>query len=179
MQTHQTQLDTLRFMLYERPLHPELFDIRRGLSCKGRTYEAQVWITGCSHVVSFHAGQHSLCEVVADSRLELPSTKRVVNIPFAGEKTHHSQHPEDISYMMNLQVETASKRVYTEMHQDLINMGRSRGNLIMFPRWRHDPLPPFAFISCEARPDQFHIMAFHSFPDNMSIIKIQSIFEVL
>ena len=42
----------LTFSLYQRPLHPELFNIYSRRHLKTEQYELMVWATGCSHVVS-------------------------------------------------------------------------------------------------------------------------------
>ena len=36
----------LRFYLYERPLHPELFEIFHDHHIVKDSYEAQIWVTG-------------------------------------------------------------------------------------------------------------------------------------
>jgi hypothetical protein len=179
MYTQQTKLDSLCLFLYERPLHPELFQIYRQISGAGRTYESEVWITGCSHVISFYCRDISLCEAVVDRDYDLPETRKIVTIPFTREKSFRKHYPDDVSYTMNLQVETMSKRVYTEMHRDLSRLGNKRGNYVSFPQWRHNSLVPFTYISCEARPQRLHTMTFHAFPADRTITKVQTIFEAL
>ena len=112
MQTQQTKLDSLCLYLYERPLHPELFKIYRHVSGSGESYTSDVWITGCSHVTGFHCEHLSLSEVVTDSRIDLPERRKIATIPFTKEKSFRRDTPDGISYIMNLQVETMSKRVY-------------------------------------------------------------------
>ena len=39
-------------------------------------------------------------------------------------------------------------------------------------------LTPFTFIDYEAKPTELHVFAFHAFPDDLTIVKTQSIFEL-
>jgi hypothetical protein len=178
MKTQQTQLDSLCLYLYERPLHPELFEIFREIQATTRNYESNVWITGCSHVVAMHTGAMTLCEVVDDEDAPLPGRGRIMTMPFTRDKSFSREYPCGLSYTMNLQVESMSRRVYWEMHKDLIKLGAKRGNFVAFPQWRHKDLVPFTYLSCEARPNRLHSVAFHAFPANRTVTKVQSVFEL-
>ena len=58
MESPQTNIavDQLTFSLFQRPLHPELFQIHANRQLKTEKYEALIWVTGCTHVISVFAG---------------------------------------------------------------------------------------------------------------------------
>ena len=58
-------VDQLTFSLFQRPLHPELFQIYASRQLKTEKYEAIIWVTGCTHVVSVFSGDVCLSEVVS------------------------------------------------------------------------------------------------------------------
>ena len=171
-------LATLRFILYERPLHPELFDIYDDHVIVKPSYEAQIWVTGCSHVIGFFRGGQSLVEVTADSDAQLPQRGRVLEIPFRGERDHERKRAGGINYMMSLQVETMSPDVYSKTHHELARLGAQRGLFVPFPVWMARSLTPFTFIDYEAKPNGLHVFAFHAFPEDLTVVKTQSIFEL-
>ncbi|MBI5725576.1 MAG: DUF2617 family protein [Planctomycetes bacterium] len=171
-------VDTLRFCLYDRPLHPELFDIRESRNVDRGVYEAQVWATGRTHAIGFFRTDCSLVEVIAGEDVELPARGLILELPFRGEKDHERKKAGDISYMMNFQVEIMSKQVYSGTHEELTRMAAKRGLFVLHAERPNGPLTPFTFIDYEARPNEFHVMAFHSFPDELTILKTQSIFEL-
>ena len=54
----------LVFSLYQRPLHPELFTIYASRQIKTEQYEAVIWVTNCSHVLSVFAKDMCLTELI-------------------------------------------------------------------------------------------------------------------
>ena len=82
--------------------------------------------------------------------------------------------------MMNFQVEQMSPMVYHKTHHDLAKIGAARGMFVPFPTWMtNPPLTPFTFIDYEAKPSGLHVFAFHAFPDDLTIVKTQSLFELI
>ena len=180
MDTGQKQsLATLRFYLYDRPLHPELFDIYHDHHVVKDGYEAQIWVTGCSHVIAFHGEDGSVIEVVAAEGAELPERGRLVDLPFRGENDYEQHLPDGLHYMMNFQVEQMSPMVYSKTHHDLARVGVQRGLFVPFPMWMiRAPLTPFTFIDYDAKPRSLHLFAFHAFPEDLTVVKTQTIFDV-
>ena len=80
--------------------------------------------------------------------------------------------------MMNMQAEVMSRLVYHTTHHELARQGTKQGLFIPFPMWMSNNLTPFTCISYEAKPNQLHILAFHAFPEALTIVKTQSIFEL-
>ncbi len=39
-------------------------------------------------------------------------------------------------------------------------------------------LAPFSFVDFDARDHEFHVHAFHAFPEELTLLKTQSIFEI-
>ncbi len=175
----QQRVSSLRFYLYDRPLHPELFDIYHDHQLAKPGYEAQIWVTGCTHVIGFYRDKESLVEVTADLQLSLPHRGRLRELPFRGERAHDCKRVNGINYMMNFQVERMSPMVYTRTHHELARHGAKRGLFVPFPTWMtHPPLTPFSYIDYEARSNSLHVFTFHAFPDDLTIVKTQSIFEL-
>ena len=112
-------VSALRFYLYDRPLHPELFDIYHDHHIVKPSYEVQMWVTGCTHLIGFYRQNQSVVEVVAAAGQELPQRGRLLEMPFRGERDHECKRVAGISYMMNFQVESMSAAVYQKTHHDL------------------------------------------------------------
>ena len=55
-------IDELMFSLFQRPLHPELFQIYANRHLNTEKYESIIWVTGCTHVVSVFSGDICLTE---------------------------------------------------------------------------------------------------------------------
>ncbi len=171
-------LNDLSFHLYERPLHPELFDIYKSQQFLQGDYEVIIWITGCSHVVSVFKDSDCISELICHPDQMLPSRGLIERFPFRREKNHACRWSTGLGYMMNLQVEKMSQNLYRQTHNDLTKMGKKRGIFVSYPHWAKGIVAPFSFIDYEAHYNELHLHTFHAFPENHTIIKTQSLFNL-
>ncbi|MBN1124778.1 MAG: DUF2617 family protein [Sedimentisphaerales bacterium] len=167
----------LAFSLYQRPLHPELFDIYSRRHLKTEKYETILWATGCSHVVSVFSGDLCLTELISLPGQLLPKRGLIERFRFQGRKNHKCTLSRGLSYMTDFQVEKMSPNLYRKSHTDLERFARNRGMFVRFPKQSVEGLEPFSYIDFEARRDELHIHAFHAFPDQVTIIKTQSLVD--
>ncbi len=179
MRTGQIQnVSNLRYFLYERPLHPELFHIYQDHRIIKSGYEAQIWITGLTHVIGFYRQEMSFVELTANENADLPTRGLLLKLPFKGERDHQCERAEGINYMMNFQVESMSPAVYEKTHMDLHELGSKKGLFVPFPDWSASELIPFTYVDYDAKPNELHVFTFHAFPAELVIVKTQSIFEL-
>jgi hypothetical protein len=172
-------LATMQYWLFERPLHPELFEIYEEAHLLKGGYEARLWVTGCTHVLQFHRGGETLAEAVAEAAAPLPSRGKLLCRPFRGERAHERKDPGGIDYMVNFQAEVMSPHVYAQTHHELVRQGEKGGGLFVpFPQWRHDALTPFTYLRFDAGAETLHVLGFHAFPEARTLLKTQSIFEL-
>jgi hypothetical protein len=61
----------------------------------------------------------------------------------------------------------------------MVRYARTRGVFHSFDDWEHEGLAPFTFLDFEAREREFHVHAFHAFPDELTLLKTQSIVELV
>jgi len=168
----------LRYFLYDRPVHPEFFDIYHDHRIIKPGYEAHIWATGCTHVISFFRDTSCLVELTSAEEAELPGKGLLVSLPFRGEKDHQHSRTGGINYMMNFQVESMSPAVYSKTHHELARLGSKKGLFVPFPAWMSGTLTPFTYIDYDAKPNELHIFTFHAFPHDLAVVKTQSIFEL-
>jgi hypothetical protein len=80
--------------------------------------------------------------------------------------------------MTDFQVEKMSPALYKNSHEDLKKFARNRGIFVKFPDSEIGGLEPFCYIDFEARRHEFHIHTFAAYPDQVIMIKTQSLFEL-
>ncbi len=170
-------ISELSFSLYQRPLHPELFDIFAKRHLKTEKYEAVIWVTGCSHVVSVYAKDLCLTELISAPTQQLPKRGLIERFQFRGRRNHKCTLSRGMSYMTDFQVEKMSPNLYRKSHVDLERFARNRGVFVRFPDLTVGGLEPFSYIDFEARRDEMHIHTFHAYPDQVTIIKTQSLID--
>lgn len=177
-QTLQRVTD-LKFVLYRRPLHPELFHIHQSRHLERFAYQADIWVMGLSHVVSVQSAGRCVTEVTADDIEVLPQNGMVTSFQFRGERDHAETFDDGMHYILSTQVERMSQNLFHASHRDLLNYASTRGMLIRFDDWAEGgALVPFTFVDFEARDKELHVQSFHAFPADFTILKTQSIIEV-
>lgn len=172
------QASDLHLFLYDRPLHPELFPHYADYQVRQTRYQAQVWVTGLSHVVTITLGQRSVTEVVAPELEVLPSRGVVTRFRMKGERDLERTLPDEWQYMVSSQVEQMEEPLYKSVHTDLCRHAGKSGWLHQYEQWADGELTPFTYIDHEARDSEFHVHAFHAFPSEYTIVKTQTIFEI-
>jgi hypothetical protein len=170
-------IEELSFSLFQRPLHPELFNIYSSRKLKTEKYEAIIWVTGCTHVISVFSGDVCLTEVISTPSQPLPERGLIERFQFKGPRSHKCTLSKGVSYMTDFQVERLSAGLYRQSFADLEQFGRDRGIFVRYPELEMDGLQPFCYIDFEARKTELHIHSFAAYPDQIAMIKTQSLFD--
>jgi hypothetical protein len=170
-------IEELTFSLFQRTVHPELFQIYAKRQLKTDKYEANIWITGCTHVASVHAKDICLTEVVSAPGQMLPQRGLIERFRFRGPRSHKCTLSRGLSYMTDFQIEKMSANLYRQSHIDLEKFARNRGVFVKFPALEVDGLQPFCYIDYESRQSELHIHTFAAYPDQVTMIKTQSLFD--
>lgn len=176
-QTKQ-RVDDLQLCLYQRALHPELFRIDRVKRVAQANYQAEVWVTGLAHVVTVQFGDQILTEVITEDNELLPKTGLATSFRFRGERDHTQSFDSGLKYILSTQVERLTPQLFPATHRDYVHYAQDRGIYVSFKEWSHDGLAPFTFLDYDARGREFHVHAYHAFPEELTLLKTQSIFEI-
>ena len=169
----------LKFVLYHRALHPELFCIHQSRHLERPGYQADIWVMGLSHVVTVQSAGRCVTEVTTDDIEVLPQNGMVTSFQFRGERDHLEKFDDGMRYILSTQVERMTRNLFHASHRDLLSYASNRGMLVKFEDWTDEEnLVPFSFVDWELRDREMHIQAFHAFPADFTILKTQSIFEV-
>lgn len=168
----------LNLFLIDRPLHPELFRHYANYRVNQIRYHADIWFVGLAHVVTVTSGQRSLTELVCTDSDMLPARGILTRFRMKGERDLERRSPDGWHYMVSSQVETMDDALFKSVHHDLVKHAQKKGWYSQFDQWTDGDMTPFSFIDHEAWDGQFHIHAFHSFPQERTMVKTQTIFEL-
>jgi hypothetical protein len=166
----------LVFQLYGRPLHPELFDILTVRKIRHEDYELRIWITRTGHVITWENEDVLLTEV-ADAEQSLPEKRRILRYHMRGE--HSARFPccHDILYQTSFQVETLPEEIYLHVHDEILADGTKRGILHNFQPNHRLAIAPLGYVVVETRTNCVLFSTFHTFPEENTIIKSQTLIE--
>jgi Protein of unknown function DUF2617 len=171
------RVSDLIFQLYGRPLHPELFDILSTRRIQREDYDLTVRITRTGHVISFDSRDVHLTEVAAANDEPMPEKRRLLSYRIRGEHNDTLTCAHGITYQMSFQVEVLQPEIFLYVHDEILADGGKRGLLYNFQPHHRLSLAPLGFITAEARPGCLFLSAFHTFPDEHTVVKTQSLIE--
>jgi hypothetical protein len=166
----------LVFQLYGRPLHPELFDILTVRTVQRDNYELRIWITRTGHVVTWENEDVLLTEV-ADADQAFSDKRRLLRYRMRGEHSGKLQCSHGVVYQMSFQVETLPEEIYLHVHDEILADGNKRGILHNFQPNHRLAVAPLGYVIVEPRPQCLFFTAFHTFPEENTIIKSQTLIE--
>lgn len=166
----------LVFQLHGRPIHPEFFDILAERKIRREDYELIVRITRTGHVISWENRDACLTEVTAADQ-PLPTNRRLLSYRLRGERIGTLHCAGGIDYQTSFQVETLPEEIFLHVHDEILADGAKRGLLHNFRPNHRLALAPLGFISIESRADCLFLSTFHTFPDEHTIVKTQSLIE--
>lgn len=178
LQVARPRVNDLVFQLYGRPLHPELFEILAERRVERDGQCVTVRITRAGHVITWENADVWLTEVAAAVDDLLPDTRRLLSYRLRGEHCATIDCAHGIRYQMSFQVETLPLEIFLHVHDEILADGAKRGFLHNFQPHHRLSLAPLGFVTLEGRQDCLVIHAFHTFPDELSIIKSQSLIEL-
>jgi hypothetical protein len=178
LQSPMVQAVDLHFLLFDRPLHPELFHHYASYRVTQGRYHADIWIVGLSHVVTVTCRRRSLTELLSREIDLLPTRGGVSRFRLKGERDQERRLPDGWCHMVSTQVETMDEPLYKSVHNDLWRHAAKRGWFVPYEAWAKGDLVPFSYIDHEARDAEFHVHAYHTFPRERTLVKTQSIFEL-
>jgi hypothetical protein len=171
------RVSELVFRLYGKPLHPELFEILAVRKVQREDYELTVRITRTGHVISWANADVCLTELTAAAEAELSPRRRLLDFRLRGEQTHALPCAHGIQYQTSFQVEVLPPEIYLHVHDEILADGGKSGLLHNFQPNHRLSVAPLGYIAVEARADCLMISTFHTFPDEHTVIKTQSLIE--
>lgn len=170
-------VDQLCFRVYDRPLHPDLIVA----VCTRRIAVGEMVIllrlTATGHVISFETHDLHLTEITASADEPLPVGGQLVSHRLHGEQEDTVIPGSGYYYRANSQVEVLPQEVFRHAQEE-IALEAVKGALAhtFDPGHRLAPAP-LGLLVHETDPHYISIAAFHTFPEELTIVKTQTLLE--
>jgi len=178
--TKQRRSGGLTLLLYQRPLHPELFRILASEKVNRRVYEGEVWLIEGGHVIAFTAGKNTLVEVIMTSGEPLTDRGLLQTIPCRGEKYHEMTAPGgNIKYMISTQEEQLTQTLFEATKHEIANYAAKRELMTAETPPTLESGGTLSVLDIEWRSHELLVQSFHLFDETQMVIKTQAILEVV
>jgi hypothetical protein len=165
------------FRLYSRPLHPELFDVLACRTVERDGYTLAVRLTRTGHLLGWTDGRVHLTELTATADMELPEFGRRLGHKLDGGQSGRSEFAHGVRYQVSSQVEVLRPEQFLHVHEELAADGARKGLVFHCKTGNRLGLAPLGVVIVQTVPRGISTSAFHTFPDELAIIKTQSLIE--
>jgi hypothetical protein len=182
----RTRVTDLRFHVFARPVHPELFEVLRRAEVRERAYCASIAITGQSHAITVRAGMATIVEVVAPPDAPLPRAGERAAAPLApGARDEVTIEASGIRYRSSLRALVLAPEEYREAIDAALATDRLERLKAFFDADPQMPamsgfadLTPFALADFRARPRRLDVTTIHADPHASTIVRVETRIEI-
>jgi len=158
-------------------LHPELFDTLAVRTVKREDYALTVRITRTGHAITWQTKTAHLTEVTARADWPLPERRARPEAPRPRRTLRHLPCGPALCYQTSFQVEILPQEIFFHVHGRNLRDGAKRGLLHNFQPNHRLALAPLGFVTVEAWSGNLLLSSFHTFPDENTVVKTQSLIE--
>ncbi len=176
MPTQPISTQSYQAVLYDRALHPELFDLRSRRVHTSASAELETWLMPGCHLVRFERGPECATELLIDREDGLPQAGVVSALLCAGEhEFEHGFGASKVIYMLSVQTETLSENLYAatlrEMREHIAEAESDSFG------WTSEAGENLSLLDVQTFRDQVHVQAYHLIAAGGFVLRSQSLFE--
>lgn len=176
LQFARADASQLAFHLFDRAIHPELFDAYAETHIAAAGFEAVLRICAAGHAFEFRRGPHRLTEVIGAADQQLPQRGRCA--------VHRLRTGRDldvqvsgVEYCCSAHVELLDQEVFERVHSELVS---DTGQALLsyeFPGRHRLETGAVSLLRAEATARSLIVHAFHTFPESRAVLRTQSMFN--
>ena len=167
----------LVFRLFDRTLHPELYDRIATRSVERGGFRITAHITPTGHILEWTHRSERITEALAAADQLLPRRGQRLAHRFGGSRGGRCEVLPGLRYQVSTHVEILEQEQFDEVHADLKREGEAKGLLFHSRPDTRVSLSPLGVVIVEALAKCLSISAFHTFPEELAVVRTQSLLE--
>ncbi len=168
----------LLFHVFERTLHPELFEVRNAARVRQPRFVAKIRIVDTGHLIEFRTRRDQLTEVVASREQPLPERFEVLQRSINRDRDEKLQFASGLTYSTSIQIERLSPERFLQVHEELASDCEKAPLRHSFVAQNRLAPAALSFLQTDIWPHSLLVHAFHTFPDTCTVVRTQSLFEM-
>jgi len=168
----------LAFHLYERSVHPELFQASTCSVVWHDAFMATIRIGKSGHMLELQTADCIITEMMVTTSQPLPQRKRIIDRQIRGSHEETIPLATGLVYHTNFQLERLEQEVFINYHAELLLDCQEMELAIEFPAHNRFAPAPLSLIRTETGTDSFLMHSFHTFPQSLSVVKTQTLIEL-
>lgn len=164
-------------VLYSKPLHPDLFQLKGRKVVRDGDYELEAWVLAGQHALRFEHRTLCVSELVTDTDRGVPQQGIVSAFLCNGERDFEHEFAKDrVNYMTTVQTESLSESLYAATYTEMLDFARQ--NQALTHRWRDEVGNCLSIIDIQRMNREAHVQAYHMVAAAGLVLRTQTIFEV-
>lgn len=176
LQFARADASQLAFHLFDRTIHPELFDAYAETHIAAAGFEAVMRICAAGHAIEFRRAGQRLTEIVGPADQQLPQRGRCA--------VHRLRTGRDLDVQVNgieycgsAHIELLDAEVFDRVHNELVSDASRALLSYEFPGRHRLETGAVSLLRAEATSRSLIVHAFHTFPESRAVLRTQSMFN--
>ncbi|MEO1583392.1 MAG: hypothetical protein AAFR96_02330 [Planctomycetota bacterium] len=174
--TQAVSTQAYQAILYERAVHPGLFDLRSRQQCRTSAGVMETWLLPGGHLLRFEIGGRCAAELMIDREGGIPDEGVVSAFLCAGEhEFEHSLPDLGLQYMLSVQTEQLSENLYAGTLREMREHAAEMGSDVFT---RSTPAgTDLSVLDVQSFHREVHVQAYHLVAQGGFVLRSQSLFE--
>jgi len=169
-------LQTYQVMVFNRALHPELFQLKARRVTQGAGFELESWLMPGRHLLRFAVGDHCTCELVTESDQGIPDSGVVAAFFCAGERDFDRDFKRyGMNYMTTVQTEQLNDNIFMSGLDEMRSFAADADALSY--EWDDEFGPSMSVLAIQGMSREVHCQAYHFIANGRIVLRTQTIFE--
>jgi len=175
----RSRVADLAIHVFGRAVHPDWFAVRAHRRITRTGWEADARIVEGGHAITWASGGARLTEVLVGPETPLPESGLLFHSSVRREHSTRITPDGRVEYQTCFEAERLDPEVFAHLAEELA-LDASPGDLFhRFSPQNRLAAAPISRLHLEPRGRGLSVQAFHTFPEERVILRVQSLFEVL
>ncbi|QDT32570.1 DUF2617 family protein [Thalassoglobus polymorphus] len=178
MESIRPSIAETSYRMFDRPLHPELFDPVIVGRIRSEQYDMTVGLCEGGYYLQFSSGGHSIVEVTAPDRQQLST--------FGLQRTYFYNEQEEILHKSNVpflyhfagEVDVVEYSVFTRVQMELESETSKVFLSHQFPAPNRLLPGALSLVRVEGSARMLSVHTFHTFPVDLAVLRTQTLIEL-
>lgn len=162
---------------YGRALHPDLLCYHKSTRLTAPDMTLDVCLIAAGHALILRTAVQTVTEVISDRRDANPLRGRVLEQRFKGCRTETIQFETGLRYDVCCTLERLSLAVFLRQHEEMAADGLKAPLFAELPGANRFSPGPLSIIQTEVCRHSAVVHACHTFPDQLAVVKTQTLVE--
>ena len=172
------KITDLKFHLFARSIHPELFHACVSREVERANYRLQINITTAGHLITFEHSGMVLTEVSASAHHPLPKQRLLISEPIEKPVSRSVTFRDVIEYESQFEFEAVNPKTFLAVQQQLDDRPVCEGLLHRFQSSGRLAFGAVSYVNVQSFAAHVKIRCFHTFPDTYAVMKSESCFRL-